>query len=123
MTMSCALSQASLPAHHNATSAAASPLGGFLLDRLRLNSDGVMIRLRIALVILAPPGLSLKTSRRLLDHRAEREQRFLLERPADQLQAERQALPVETARHGNTWQAGHVHRHGEHVVEIHLDRI
>jgi hypothetical protein len=41
-TMSWALSQASLPAHHNATSAAASLLGGFLLDRLRLNCEGVI---------------------------------------------------------------------------------
>jgi hypothetical protein len=38
-----------LPAHHNAVSAGESPLGGFLLDRPRLNSEGVMIRLRIAL--------------------------------------------------------------------------
>src|ERR1700732_2193091 len=90
MTMSCALSHASLPAHHNATSAGESSLGGFFPDRLRLNSEGVMIRLRIALAILAPPRFSLKTSCRLFDHRAEREQCLLLERPADQLQAERQ---------------------------------
>jgi hypothetical protein len=93
-----------------------------LLDKLRLNSEGVMIRLRIARLILAPPGLSLKISGRLLDHRAEREQRRLLERPADQLQPERQALRVEAARHRNARQAGHVHCHCEDVVEIHLDR-
>src|SRR5579863_8936313 len=107
MTMSCALSQASLPAHHSAMSAGDCPLGGFLLDRLRLNSEDVMIRLRIALAILAPPRLRLKTSRRLLDDRTEREQRLLLERPPDQLQAERQALRVKTARHRNARQAGH----------------
>src|SRR6202035_4747976 len=123
MTMSCALSQASLPAHHSAVSAGESPLGGILLDRLRLNSEGVMIRLRIALSILAPPRLGLETSCRLLDHRAEREQRLLRERLADQLQAERQALGVEAARHRNARQAGHVHRHRKYVVEIHLDRI
>src|SRR5580704_19608728 len=111
MTMSCALSQASLPAHHSAVSAGGSPLGGFLLDRLRLNSEGVMIRPRIALLILAPPRLSLKISCRLLDDRTEREQRLLLERPADQLQAERQTLRVEAARHRNARQPGHVHRH------------
>src|SRR5580658_9770892 len=123
MTISCALSQASLPAHHNAVSAGDSPLGGFLLDRPRLNSEGVMIRLRIALAILAPPRLSLKTSGCLLNDRAEREQRLLRERPADQLQAERQALCIEAARHRNARQACHVHRHREDVVEIHLDRI
>src|SRR3984893_17704858 len=123
MTTSCALSQASLPAHHKAVSAGDSPLGGFLLDRLRLNSEGVMIRLRIARPVLAPPWLSLKTSGGLLDHRAERKQRLLLERPADQLQAERQALGVEATWYRNARQAGHVHRHREHVVEIHLDRI
>ena len=36
---------------------------------------------------------------RVLDHLAEREQRLLVERPADQLQAERQALAVEPGRH------------------------
>src|SRR5580704_13750727 len=123
MTMSCAFSQASLPAHHNAMSAGDSPLDGFLLDRLRLNSEGVMIRLRIALAILAPPRFRLETSCRLLDDGAEREQRLLLERPPDQLQPERQALRVETARHGNARQPGHVYRHREHIVEIHLDRI
>ncbi len=67
----------------------------------------------------APAG----SSRRLLDDGAERKQRFFLERPADQLQAERQALRIEAARHRNARQPGHVHRHREHVVEIHLDRI
>src|ERR1700722_7989848 len=123
MTMSCALSQASLPAHHSAVRARDSPLGGFLLDRLRLNSEGGMMRLRIVLPILAPPPFSLKISCRLLEERTEREQRLLLERPADQLQAERQALRVEATRHRNARQAGHVHRHRKHVVEIHLDRI
>ncbi len=42
---------------------------------------------------------------------------------ADELQAERQALADEAGRHGDAGQAGHVHRHGEDVVEIHLDRI
>ena len=43
--------------------------------------------------------------------------------PADQLQAERQALRVEPRRHRDAGQARHVHRHREHVVQIHLDRI
>src|ERR1700722_19339667 len=101
MTMSCALSQDSLPAHHSAVSAGESPPGGFLLDRVRLNSEGVMIRLRIALPILPPPRLSLETSGGSLDDRAEREQRLLLERPADQLQAERQAPRIGAARPRN----------------------
>ena len=62
-------------------------------------------------------------SRRLLDHLAEREQRLLVERPADQLQAERQTFGRQPGRHRDARQARHVHRHREHVVEIHLDRI
>ena len=51
------------------------------------------------------------------------EQRLLVERPADQLQPQRQALGVEAGRHGDARQAGHVHRHRENVVQVHLDRI
>ncbi len=54
---------------------------------------------------------------------AEREQRLFLEGAADQLQAERQALRRGSGRHGDARQAGHVHRHGEDVVQIHFDRI
>src|ERR1700682_3249604 len=106
MTISCALSQASLPAHHNAVSAGDSPLGGFLLARPRLNSEGFMIRRRIALLILAPTRLSLKISCRLFDHRAERKQRLLLERPPDQLQPERQGPRAWGAR-ARTTRAAH----------------
>jgi len=42
MTMSCALSQALLPAHHSAVNAGDRPAGGLLPDRLRLNAAGVI---------------------------------------------------------------------------------
>src|ERR1700691_3405900 len=114
MTISCALSHLSLPAHHKAVSAGERPAGGFWLARLRLNSDGVMDGLWIAATVSAPPRCGVKTSGRLLDDGAEREQRLLLERPADELQPERQALGVEAAGHGNTRQPSHVHGDCEH---------
>ena len=46
------MSHLSLPAHHNAARAGESPGGSFLLDRLRLNAEGVTVFLRI------PPGTS-----------------------------------------------------------------
>ena len=42
-TIRYALFQSSLPAHQSATNAGKSPSGGFLLARLCLKSDGVMI--------------------------------------------------------------------------------
>src|SRR6185295_3964228 len=72
---------------------------------------------------LGPPSLRCEPAGGLLDHLAKREQRLLIERTADQLQAERQALAVEAGRHRNPGQPRHVHRHGENVVKIHLDRI
>ena len=57
---------------------------------------------------------------RILDHLRDREQGLLVEGPADELETQRQALPVEPRRDRDTRKAGHVHRHGEHVVEIHL---
>src|SRR5882672_6480239 len=72
---------------------------------------------------LSPPALRREPAGGVLDHLAEREQCLLIERAADQLQAKRQALAVEAGRHRNPRQARHVHRHGENVVEIHLDRI
>src|SRR5215218_4660359 len=70
-----------------------------------------------------PPARRREAAGRLLHHFAEREQRLLVERTADQLQAKRQTLRVLAGRHGNAWQSGHVHRHRKNVVEIHLDRI
>src|SRR5438105_12225155 len=72
---------------------------------------------------LSPPPLRREPAGGVLDHLTEREQRVLVERAADQLQAKRQALAVEAGRHRNPRQPRHVHRHGEYVVEIHLDRI
>ena len=47
------------------------------------------------------------------------EQRRLVERLADQLQAERRALRRQAGRHRDAGQAGHVHRHREDVVQVH----
>src|SRR5262245_2243293 len=115
MTMRCALSQSPFPAHHSACNSGASAFGGTALDKLRLNAAGV--------IVLAPPPLGREASGGVFDHLTEREQRLLVERPADELQTERQALAVEACRHGDAGKSRHVHRHGEHVVEIHLDRI
>src|SRR5581483_6605930 len=72
----------------------------------------------------APPRIRpFDRARRLLHHMADREQGFLVERTADQLQPKRQRERVETGRHCDARQTGHVHRHGEYVVQIHLDRI
>src|SRR5229473_6782736 len=70
-----------------------------------------------------PPSFRREMSRRLLEHAAERKQCLLIERPADQLQPERQPIAVEPGRNRDAGQARHVHGDGEHVVQIHLDRI
>src|SRR6266852_3897431 len=119
MTILCALSHWSLPAHHSAASAGAASAGGFDFDKLRLNSARVMRDLAAIL----PPPLRRKPPRSLLDDVAEREQRLLVERAADELEPERQALRRQAARNGNSGQARHVHCHREHVVEIHFDWI
>src|SRR5499433_909624 len=120
MTMVCALSHWSLPAHHSAASAGARPAGGFALARERLNSDKFIAKPSASRL---PPALRGKPPRRLLDHVSEREQRLLVEWTADELKPERQAVRRQAARHGNSGQARHVDRHREHVVEIHLDWI
>src|SRR5262249_34432533 len=71
----------------------------------------------------SPPFRRRKTASRLLDDVTEREQRFLVEGPPDQLQRQWQSLRVLAGRQGDSRQARHVHRHGEDVVQIHLDRI
>jgi hypothetical protein len=48
---------------------------------------------------------------------------FLVERLADDLQAERQALSRRGPRHRDARQAGEVRGHREDVVEVHRDRI
>src|SRR3954466_2189659 len=72
---------------------------------------------------LGPPSRRREPPGGVLDHLAKRKQRLLVEGTTDQLQAKRQALPVEAGRHRNPRQPRHVHRDGENVVEIHLDRI
>src|SRR4029077_9197421 len=47
----------------------------------------------------SPPPLRRKVSGRIFDSLPEREQRLLVERLADQLQPERQTLPVHSRRH------------------------
>jgi hypothetical protein len=51
------------------------------------------------------------------------EQGFFFKRLADELQAERQALRVEAGGDGDAGETGHVDRHREDVVEVHLYRI
>src|SRR6266545_6762902 len=70
-----------------------------------------------------PPPLWREAAGGLLHDFAEREQRLLVERTADQLQAKRQALRVLAGGHGDARQSRHVHRHRKNVVEVHLDRI
>src|SRR6266446_3150346 len=120
MTMVCAFSHSSLPAHHSADSAGARPEGGFALARERLNSDKFIAKPSASRL---PPSLGGKPPRRLLDYLSEREQRLLVEWTSDELEPERQAVGRQAAWHGNSGQARHVHRHREHVVEVHLDRI
>src|SRR5262249_58971603 len=119
MTMVCALSHWSLPAHHSAASAAARPAGGFALARERLNSDKFIAKPRASRL---PPPLRRKPPRCLLDDVSQREQRLLVEWTADELQPERQAVRRQAAWNGNSGQARHVHRHRETVAEIHPDR-
>src|SRR5262249_25041483 len=120
MTMVCALSHWSLPAHHSAASAAARPGGGFALARDRLNPDTFTANPSAGRL---PPARGRKLPRRLLDDVSQRKQRLLVEWTADELKPERQAVRRQAAWNGNSGQARHVHRHREHVVEIHLDRI
>src|SRR5690349_3681982 len=108
MTMVCAFSHSSLPAHHSAVSAGARPEGGFALARERLNSDKFIAK---PSAIRLPPSLRRKPPRRLLEW------------TSDELEPERQAVGRQAARHRNSGQACHVHRHREYVVEVHLDRI
>jgi hypothetical protein len=59
-TIWCALFQSSLPAYQSAANAGKSPSGGFLLARLSLKSDGVIIAFgrenRSYLLIVAAPA-------------------------------------------------------------------
>ena len=50
------------------------------------------------------------------------EERRLVERAADELEAHRQAVVGLAGGHRDARQAGHVDRHREDVVEVHLDR-
>src|SRR5271168_5441506 len=71
-----------------------------------------------------PPWLGKRRSARgLLDRFAEREQSFLVERTADELQPERQAVARQARGRDESRKARHVDGHGEDVVEIPLDRV
>ena len=61
--------------------------------------------------------------RRLLVGVGDAQQAGLVERPAGQLQADRQAIRREPARHADRRQAGQVGADREHVGQIHLQRI
>src|SRR5438445_12102036 len=119
MTMVCAFSHSSLPAHHSADSAGARPKGGFALARERLNSDKFIAKPSASRL---PPSLRRKPPRRLLDHMSEREQRLLVEWTSDELEPDRQAVGRQAARHRNPGQARHVPGHLEPLHEVHLDR-
>ena len=58
-----------------------------------------------------------------LDRQAGVEHALLVEFAADQVEAERQALPVEPARHRHRRQAREARRDREHVVQIHRQRV
>src|SRR5437667_20884 len=70
-----------------------------------------------------PPPFRRKSSRRLLEHVPKGKQALLIERPADQLQPERKPIAVEPGRNRDAGQTRHVHGDGEHVIQIHFDRI
>src|SRR5262249_456441 len=114
MTMLCALSHWSLPAHHSAASAGARPAGGLALERKLLTPDKLTAK---AQPTSLPPPPRRKPAPLLLDPVSEGEQRLLVEWTADELKPERQAVRRQAAGNGNSGQARHVHRHREHVVE------
>src|ERR1700746_1632803 len=118
MTMRCALSQSSIAAHHRPCSAAEAPAGGVFPLSDCLKAAGVMPG-----KLLLPPFFRRERTGGVLNDRAERKQRLLSEWLADELQPERQALAVKAAGHGDGRQPGHWGGHGEHVVEIHLNRV
>src|ERR1700736_3779363 len=101
----CASSHRPLAAHHRPASGASRADAGAASDRLALKSSTP--------TTISPPFFWCEPSRRLLDHLTEREQRLFIERPADQLQAERQALRVLAGGKGNTCNTPHVPRHRE----------
>src|SRR5215469_2866649 len=116
--MRCALSQFSFAAHHKACNAAETPAGGVFALSDCLKAAGVMPG-----KLLLPPFFRRERSSGALNDRAECKQRLLGEWAADELQPEWQAMAVEAGRNRNARQAGHIHGHREHVVEIHLDRV
>ena len=67
-------------------------------------------------------GLCLKSAAVSIAWAARSTVRFV-KRLADQLQAQRQAVFGQAGRHRDARQPGQIHRHGEDVLQIHLDRI
>src|SRR5262245_3559521 len=59
----------------------------------------------------------------ILDRLRGLEQRRLVEGLADELQAARRSFRGEPGRNRKAGKAGHVHRHGEDVLEIHGERV
>src|SRR5437763_1013174 len=57
-------------------------------------------------------------ARARFDRMGEAEERLLVERLADELQADRQSAVIESAGHGETRKAGEVHRHRVDVVQV-----
>src|SRR6201999_2112723 len=58
-----------------------------------------------------------------LDGAAGPEHRLFIKGAADELQPQRQAAAIDAGRHRDAGQAREVHRHREHVIQIHRDRI
>src|SRR5262252_8900921 len=109
MTISCARSQSSLPAHQSASSAGASPDGGLLRSIERLNTSGfILVCSSRQSNDGLPPWLGCKSPCGAFDHGSEGKQGFFLEWPADQLQPQRQPIGIEPSRDRNPRQPGHV---------------
>src|SRR5262245_65365738 len=123
MTIACARSQSPLAAHHSAASGPEAPSGASVWFTLRRNSSSVIACSPDArLSASSPPAIGREPTGGLLNHVTERKQRLLVEGAADELQPERQPLAVAAGRNSNAGQAGHVHRDGENVVQIHFHR-
>src|SRR6516165_5088379 len=142
MTKACARAQSPLASHHSADSAGPKAAGGSAFDTLALSSPNVMAGTnglgpiqRLATLVHSPPSwlrqvcptlpplLRRESAGGVLDYLRQREQGFLIEGPADELEAERQALRRQSAGNRNARKPCHVDGHREHVIEIHSNRI
>src|SRR6185369_1099255 len=61
--------------------------------------------------------------RRLLERVPGADDRFLPERPADQLQSDGESVAAHAGRYGESAGPGQVHRNCEYVGQVHLERV